>query len=512
VTSAGPDRLLRERPDQAAAPRRVPHNAILAAILLLCAVRLWLMPLPTSFWVDETVTAFVVRQGADHPSLKAAPQVPASLYYVFPRLMDRMYGLSEVAYRVPSVLALALALFLIVRLAVRVIHPEAGWFTAFACIAFRGFNYQAADARPYALGTCVLAAGLLFLVRWLDSGRWRDAVLFVASAALLWRIHLVYWPVYAIFVGYAAVRLWRRETAVDWRLVLAAFVVIGAALVPALAEAVALNREAQAHVVVEPPSFRDLSYSLKLGFIAGCCAVASLLARWMRWPRLRWPLSPATLTLVLGWWLCQPLFLFAYSWLTGNSIFVARYLSIGLPGVGLAAAAGASLYLPSGYWRRAALVLGLGVLLFLGRWTYLFPPHHNSEWRAASARLAEASTDPRMPVLCPSPFIEAKAPAWRPDYPLPGFLYAHLSVYPVSGTPYLLPFDTSPEAERFVDDLSRNVLQRSPRFALYGSARSVLEWRQWLLIHPRLADWKNRRLGSFGDVEVIVFERPSAAP
>jgi hypothetical protein len=130
-------------------------------LLLLASVRLWLMPMPTSFWVDETVTAFVVRHGGEHPSLKAAPQVPASIYYVLPRLMDRWVGLSEIAYRVPSALALGLALWLIARLAAIIIHPEAGWFPAFACIAFR-IQLSGADARPYALGTCVLAAALLF--------------------------------------------------------------------------------------------------------------------------------------------------------------------------------------------------------------------------------------------------------------------------------------------------------------------------------------------------------------
>lgn len=485
------------------------QTVLLAAVLLLAAVRLWLMPMPTSFWVDETVTAFVVRHGGDHPSLKAAPQVPASVYFVLPRFMDRWFGLSEIAYRVPSALALALALWLIAKLAARIIHPEAGWFTAFACIAFRGFNYQAADARPYALGTCVLAAALLFQVRWLDSGRWRDGACFALLAALLWRVHLVYWPVYLIFAAYAGVRLWRRETAAGWRSVLAWFAVIAAALAPVLRVAVALNREAQAHVIVPPPSLGDLSYSLKLGFIAGCCAVASVVARWMGWPRMPWPLAPATLTLVLGWWLCQPLALFAFSWLTGNSLFVARYLSIGLPGVGLAAAAGASLYLPPGYWRRAALALGVGVLLFLGRWGYLYPPHHNSDWLAASARLAEASLGPEMPVLCPSPFIEAREPVWSPGYRLPGFLYAHLEVYPVHGKPYLLPFDSSPEAERFVDEITGSVLKHWPRFALYGPGRSVREWRQWLASRPAFAGWRSRGLGSFGEVEVVVFEKPA---
>jgi len=44
-----------------------------------------------------------------------------------------------------------------------------------------------------------------------------------------------------------------------------------------------------------------------------------------------------------------------------------------------------------------------------------------------------------MPVICPSPFIEARPPVWTPGYPLASFLYAHLPVYPIQGKVLRLP-------------------------------------------------------------------------
>ena len=38
----------------------------LSILLAASLVKLWLLPLPSSFWVDEMVTAFVVHQGAAH--------------------------------------------------------------------------------------------------------------------------------------------------------------------------------------------------------------------------------------------------------------------------------------------------------------------------------------------------------------------------------------------------------------------------------------------------------------
>ncbi len=84
-----------------------------------------------------------------------------------------------------------------------------------------------------------------------------------------------------------------------------------------------------------------------------------------------------------------------------------------------------------------------------------------------------------------------------------------VSVYYAEGVDGLsTECDSSPHAERFVADLSESVLKRWPRFALYGPGRSVREWRQWLASQPAFAGWRSRGLGSFGEVEVVVFEKP----
>src|SRR5437870_662066 len=43
-----------------------------------------------------------------------------------------LFGPSESSYRVPSVLMMGVALFLVGGLAVRLIHPQAAWFAVFA--------------------------------------------------------------------------------------------------------------------------------------------------------------------------------------------------------------------------------------------------------------------------------------------------------------------------------------------------------------------------------------------
>ena len=501
-------------------------DLLLPALLTLSVVRLWLMPLGSSFWIDEMGTVFVARHGAADPSLSVAPQVALSIYYYLPRLAAALFGSSEVVYRLPSVLAMAIAVALVARVAARLIHPQTAWFAAFACLAISGIDYQAVDARPYALGTCVSAAGVLFLVRWLDEARWPDGVLFGLFAGLLWRVHLIFWPFYLVFAVYALARLLRRETPAGWLRTAAVFALAGLTLLPVLADALALLRDAKAHVIVKPPSLHEFEHSLRWNVVLICAAAAWLLStkvgQAIRLPRSE-PRSeprtsesgashphpphifPTSWILFLAWWLCQPLCLFAFSWLTGNSVFVRRYLFLMLPGAALTATAAMAYFTPPSRMKSLAAVLAVVGMAALGGSGDLWPAHEHSDWRGAARKVNQLTLGPDTPVICPSPFIEARPPVWRPDYHMPGFLYAHLPVYPIAGKVCLFPFETSPEAERYAAELTRGPLSASRRFLLYGGNGATRFWRKWFTARPELAGWRSVRL-PYGDVDVIQFD------
>ncbi len=482
-------------------------SAALWAVAAACGVRLWLMPLPSSFWVDEMGTAFVVQHPGD-PSFAVAPQVPASIYYILPKLSSALFGASEIAYRLPSVILMAVALVLVARLAARLIAPEAGWFAVFACFSLRGINYAAGDARPYALGMAISAAALLGLVRWFDEGKRIDAALFFLCAVLLWRVQLVFWPFYLIFALYAGLRLWLRDTPVRRREVAVVFLLTGLCLIPVALEALSLLRHAGAHVIVDVPGARDLVHALKLPLflvsVAGVWLLARLAGSGERSAR---PVASA-LVLGLAWWLAVPLVLFAFSRITGTSVFIARYISLALPGAAMAATAAAAYFMPRRLWRPLALLFGAGVLLYLGQWRHFWPAHHPSDWRGASAALSRMGIDEATPVICPSPFVEAQPPEWRPGYPQATFLYCHLLTYPPPGRKYTFPFKTSPEAELYAAELTASALAPAGRFAIYGGDANVRFWESWFARRPELAGWRHGSIGSFGDVESVVFQAP----
>jgi hypothetical protein len=475
-------------------------------LLAICIGRFWLTPLPSSFWTDETGTFFVIERPSD-PSIAVVPQVPASIYFNLLRPAVRLLGSSEISYRIPSVLLMAIALFVIGRLAARLIHPGAAWFAVFACFAMPNFSYFAADARPYALGICVTVACLHFLIDWLDTARWKPALLFVLFGALLWRVQLVFWAFYPVFIFYTLLRIFRAGAKVSWLAALSVYGLLSVTLIPVALESLSILKNAHAHVFAPMPGLRASLLLFPWIPFALCAALPWLGSRLLKW-RPPEPATPEALTLIAVSWIWMPLCLFAWSHLTGTVLFVPRYFSPALPGMALTATALAAFYLPRQFWKPATIVLAALTLLWFGQWNVLWIHHAFDNWRDGALEADLEALDPDTPVVTVSPFVEAQPPAWTPDYPLPGFLYAPLLPYPVHGKIYPFPFLVSPVAEQYADTLLRDTLLKQPRFIVYGGGRNALNWADWFSKRPELARW-SYSLNTVEAIVVIVFHNPS---
>ena len=380
-------------------------------------------------------------------------------------------------------------------------------------LALRDIDYQADDARPYALGTLVACLCVWWSIRWLDSAKCTDAIGFIVSAALLWRVHLVFWPFYLVLAAYAGFRVFTSGTPVRFREAILSFTAIAILLIPVARTALLLLSHASEHVIVPRPTFDELLSALKINVILGACAAGAIFLRCFGWTMQKTAVNPtrSDLVLVFGWWLIPPLSLFAFSWITGNSVFVSRYLFLALPGTALVATVCIRPFIPDTQGVRVSAALGIGVLLFAGHWNRVWPLHHNSDWKSASLAVRQLHLAASTPVICPSPFIEARAPVWTPDYPLPGFLYSHLIGYPIQGRIYPFPFEMSAEGIQAASGMLKEVIPDAHRFVLYGGDHAVDVWRTWFSARPELSGWRSRHLGQFGDVDAIVFEASNAA-
>src|SRR5580698_1759431 len=101
-------------------------RTILWGIVAVAVIRLWVMPLWNSFWLDETLTVWAIR-GGFWRIWRVVPQTPDSVAFsVLEWLTSRLGGFHETALRLPCVAAALAALYVYYRIGVEFIGRSAG--------------------------------------------------------------------------------------------------------------------------------------------------------------------------------------------------------------------------------------------------------------------------------------------------------------------------------------------------------------------------------------------------
>ena len=171
---------------------------------------------------------FVVRMGANHPSLALAPQVPASIYFWLPRGVEWLMRTRAGVGLIPGWISGG-----DVSVAIGDLHGSRDLGDcARGSTPDPSTSGVVCGVRVYGLAGLRLSGGGCATVCAGDAGGswggvgswWAGSIpgdgwtrrLFVGLAALLWRVHLIDWPFYAVFVMYAvSACLGRKETAVS---------------------------------------------------------------------------------------------------------------------------------------------------------------------------------------------------------------------------------------------------------------------------------------------------------
>ena len=177
--------------------------------LAMLGILLWGIGEP-SFWRDESATlAAVQRPFGDLVSMLGHVDAVHGGYYLIMWAVARLAGTSELAMRLPSVIAMIAASVAVTALGRRLVSPGAGFAAGliFAVLPFVGFYGQ--DARSYAMVTAMAAIVSYLLVRVLDAPADRRRDWLVAYAAGLTALGIL--NVFALLLIPAhAVTVWLR--------------------------------------------------------------------------------------------------------------------------------------------------------------------------------------------------------------------------------------------------------------------------------------------------------------
>lgn len=433
---------------------------------------LWFGMISSSFWLDETGTWWIVKDGpaeAVHRALTWSGQSP--LYYLIAWLSSRIFGLNEIGLRLPSMLAMAGAVYFLYRIADRLCDRATAIAVAFVFLSSASFS--AIDARPYALALLCLAASTWFLVRWIDFSRKADAALYVLTAALVIYAHIVLSIGLAAGIVYAVAML-RQDRR---RLIGLAGLEVSVTLLslPLLNELRRFYAMRSAHNFIAAPAPLDLLAGVIPCALTGALVLLVWIAmNFRREAALAGRFSKNAAILIGVWALGAPLLLYMVSVSTDMHLYVDRYYSSALPGQALLA--GALLASISREAVRKALVIGIMAIAILTQSRLRVSSHGNDDWRDAMAFVRQEAAS--APVLLVSPFAEGADFKAIDNPDLREILFAPQREYGepahIIRLPHVFPIKEIPQLEKATESLARE-----PQFYLIND-KPDWNYEMWL--------------------------------
>ncbi len=470
-------------------------------------LRLWVLPIRSSFWLDETGTYWVIKDGLANAVSRAmnwSGQSP--LYYLIAWLAHLAPGRTEVMMRLPSLIAMVLAAWLLFRLAARLFDAETARLVVLVFACSEQVAFEAADARPYALALLLLIASAWMLVRWLDSGRLLYATGYVLLAALTVYAHVMVAIALAAHGVYALYRI-RDKAAVRPPALLAAWIAIGLLSLPLVPQLRAMYSTRGSHAFFGAPNVSEFLAAMAPPLVAAPVGLG-LLIGWLASARRsaergRNLAAPWENVILAACWALLPLItVYLFSVFTGSDLFLPRYYVSAAPGLALL----------FGWWMRAAgtipaRAIAAAVLVICANLSFGAPQHGDADWAGAMAKVRALAAGGDTPVLMASGFLEARDPDTLTTPGLQDVLFAPLALYPPGRSIVALPIRLDDKSERYLETIVERDLQHRARFLL------VCEWQQRvtydLWLRGRLAPlgFRSESQGSFGDVGVFLFSR-----
>jgi hypothetical protein len=470
------------------------------AFLAAAVLALWLLPARSSFWLDETATFWVIKDGIGAALTRPmfwSGQSP--LYYLTAWLAFLAGGRNEFVLRLPSLAAMTAAALLLYKLARRLFDRDTAVLAVCVFLCSEQIAFAAADARPYALGVFFVIATGLMLVEWLDSQLMRHAAAYSLCAALTIYTHYLLAPVLALFAVYGAYQI-RSRGLRSFRVLGAAWAMSAVLILPLATQFMAFYKKRGGLSFADTPTLGDLLGGLLPPALAIPIAISVLAAWFLRRPSLKTSGSEAAnVGLAAAWASVPPLLYFLVSIFTEAKVFVPRYYIAAAPGLALFAGWLIRKTTDGALRRIAAVAIFAAALVSFGR-TF----HTSESWADAMRTVRSIAGDSDMPVLMASGFVESADPGALEDPKLREVLFAPLTMYPPGGRIIRLPFRLDRNSIPVLERVLAKDLEGQSRFLFVGRLYGMT-FEPWLRERLAVRGYRSQFVAGFGNIGIYLF-------
>lgn len=498
-------------PDSSLRPSLDNHHRAMSMVYgfaLLAAAALWFVAIRAPLSEDEAGTFRQIDAGFSQIWARQGISFPAYPWILW--LSTKVLGTSEIALRVPSVLAMLAAMYLLYRIAREIFDWELALIAAVLFCANPYVVFASIDVRPYAFAVLIVNAAILTALRIRRSPSvWLAALLGLLAALVVWFHYLFGVILPALVIVFWAVRRDRRRA--TWKqfgVAMAAFVV---SFVPVLPGIRYLFSTRTSHVFEQPPPISALIGTLVPGWVGPAVLLTAFYVLMQAGLRRkadraieieRWHVA-----VCLSLALLPALILYGVSVATPIHMFVERHRLVAVPGIVLCWTLLAGRF----RYRSARTCLCL-LLVGLSAWQAMTRPRpgqHMFSWKWATEAAEKNASADHAPVLMCSDYPEADYlpmpdPAEVKDSPL----FATLSYYKLTVPVFAMPRALSDEAKSRGAVFADAAARRHQRFLAmaYVASYPTVDW-----LEQRVSDaYIVHKLGVFDGIEVVEFAPRSA--
>lgn len=489
------------------APQLGQLRKILTVIAAAAVVRLWLMPLWNSFWLDETLTVWAIRDGFWNLFHAVPMMLQPVAFCMVEWLIGRLGGFDEATLRLPSLAAAIGALYTYYRIGAEFIDRTAGLTLAALYITLSHVAIEVPNARPYSLALLAESAALLWLLRWLRDGRLWDGIWWIICAVAAGYLHPFFFMALPLEGGFVLWRIYRRSFVKAWQLVVC--VLVGMALLaPAIPQLVVISKQARILSWTQQPTLLGWLPILTPIYVLPAVVLLVLL-EWLDGRRPRWIASRPLDVAVLGaLMLVVPMAIsVVLSRWTYIQVFDMRYLLPTAPGVLLLW--GWLLHrIDSPFIREMSLACGLAASMVITGGLSAVPDYRQEDWRSAVRSLPESGT-----ILVYSGLVEARRLGWLQQPERWSYLMAPVLAYRQNVQPadaFVIPFAFDQPGQEYLGQLiAARMAGRDRVTVVTRQSFAGPEWGPWVSERLERLGFLPTRTSAYGRVRVEVFQRSS---
>ncbi len=466
------------------------------AVALAASISVWFIAIRAPLWLDETSSYWQISGGFRHIAARQGITFAAHSYILW--AFSLILGKSEVALRLPEVLATLASAYVLYRIASEMFEKDVALITVVIFCLHPVLVFASIDARPYAFGLLAINCAILCLVRLRNSDSLGWAAAFGLCAAFIPYFHLLFsvilLPLLWCFVAFKI-----RNPRVLWRQLAVALITFALAVLPVVSRFGLMFRTGHTLIVEHPPHFSALLLTLVPSWPLLTYGFFFIIAVAIRnhSPGVS---SDWRLLICLSLALFPVIVLYAVSVTTPLQVFVERYRLVAVPGIALCWG-----FLVSAiHSRTIRLIFCLVVVAAVVSLNYADPHsrRHGYTWKYA-LQFAEknASADGAPVVLCSDFPQSAYLPMPVGDAVKDSAMFTPLSYYKLSVPVVGLPRGLNEEAKRDGRNFLDSAVHR--RFLALGfwPSQPVLHW----MSENAAATHTVRELGKFDNITVLEF-------